>query len=60
MMNKNALIYFIYADFEEARLKLEKVHQMYNKFLSISDIDPTLVAIKVEKKNALNIYQFFF
>lgn len=43
-MCKNALIYFIFADFEEGRLKYEKVHQMYNKFLAIPDIDPTLVS----------------
>ena len=46
-MIKNALIYFIFADFEEGRLKYEKVHQMYNKFLSISDIDPTLVSFNL-------------
>jgi cleavage stimulation factor subunit 3 len=43
VMSRNALIYFTFADFEEGRLKYEKVHQMYNKFLSIPDIDPTLV-----------------
>lgn len=42
-MSRNALMYFAYADFEEGRLKYEKVHQIYNKFLSIQDIDPTLV-----------------
>lgn len=42
-MGRNALLYYAYADFEEGRLKYEKVHQMYNKFLSIPDVDPTLV-----------------
>ncbi|KAL7036048.1 hypothetical protein ACKWTF_008672 [Chironomus riparius] len=49
VMVKNALIYFIFADFEEGRLKYEKVHQMYNKFLSIPDIDPTLIYIQYMK-----------
>lgn len=40
---KNALLYFAYADFEEGRLKYEKVHQIYNKLIAINDIDPTLV-----------------
>lgn len=40
---RNALLYFAYADFEEGRLKYDKVHQIYNKFTSIPDVDPTLV-----------------
>lgn len=40
---RNALLYFAYADFEEGRMKYDKVHQMYNKFISIPDVDPTLV-----------------
>jgi cleavage stimulation factor subunit 3 len=44
VMSRNALMYFTFTDFEEGRLKYEKVHQMYNKFLSIPDIDPTLVS----------------
>ncbi|XP_019553197.1 protein suppressor of forked [Aedes albopictus] len=49
VLSRNALLYFAYADFEEGRLKYEKVHQMYNKFLSISDIDPTLAYIQYMK-----------
>lgn len=45
MLSRNALLYFAYADFEEGRLKYDKVHQMYNKFLAINDIDPTLVRV---------------
>lgn len=41
---RNALLYFAYADFEEGRMKYDKVHQMYNKFISIPDVDPTLVS----------------
>lgn len=44
VLNKNALLYFAYADFEEGRMKYDKVHAMYNKLLSIPDIDPTLVS----------------
>lgn len=43
LLKKNMLLYFAYADFEEGRLKYEKVHQIYSKFLEITDIDPTLV-----------------
>lgn len=44
LLKKNTLLYFAYADFEEGRLKYEKVHQIYSKFLDITDIDPTLVS----------------
>lgn len=43
LLSKNMLLYFAYADYEEGRLKYEKVHQIYNKYLEIKDIDPTLV-----------------
>lgn len=43
VLSRNALLYFAYADFEEGRMKYDKVHQMYNKFISVQDIDPTLV-----------------
>lgn len=49
VLNKNALLYFAYADFEEGRMKYDKVHQMYNKFLSIPDIDPTLAYVQYMK-----------
>jgi len=41
------LLYFAYADFEEGRLKYDKVHQIYDRFLEIEDIDPTLVSFVV-------------
>lgn len=50
LLSKNMLLYFAYADYEEGRLKYEKVHQIYNKYLEIKDIDPTLV-IKIESVN---------
>lgn len=43
LLSKNMLLYFAYADYEEGRLKYEKVHQIYQKYLEISDADPTLV-----------------
>lgn len=49
VLSGNALLYFAYADFEEGRLKYDKVHQMYNKFLSIPDIDPTLAYVQYMK-----------
>lgn len=49
VLSRNALLYFAYADFEEGRLKYDKVHQMYNKYLSITDIDPTLAYIQYMK-----------
>lgn len=45
LLKKNMLLYFAYADFEEGRLKYEKVHQIYSRFLDIPDIDPTLVSV---------------
>uniref|UniRef100_A0A1I8PF42 Suppressor of forked domain-containing protein n=1 Tax=Stomoxys calcitrans TaxID=35570 RepID=A0A1I8PF42_STOCA len=49
VLNKNALLYFAYADFEEGRMKYDKVHAMYNKFLAIPDIDPTLAYVQYMK-----------
>lgn len=40
---KNMLLYFAYCDFEETRVKYEKVHSIYQKLLEAEDIDPTLV-----------------
>ncbi|XP_065364835.1 protein suppressor of forked [Calliphora vicina] len=49
VLNKNSLLYFAFADFEEGRMKYDKVHAMYNKFLSIPDIDPTLAYVQYMK-----------
>jgi len=38
----NGLLYYAYADYEEGRIKYDKAHQIYNKYLEQSDIDPTL------------------
>lgn len=42
------LLYFAYCDFEETRVKFEKVHSIYQRFLDIEDIDPTLVRKSTE------------
>ncbi|XP_050315851.1 protein suppressor of forked [Anthonomus grandis grandis] len=49
VLNRNMLLYFAYADYEEGRLKYEKVHQIYSKYLDIKDIDPTLAYIQYMK-----------
>ncbi|KAG5881074.1 hypothetical protein JTB14_020404 [Gonioctena quinquepunctata] len=49
LLSKNMLLYFAYADYEEGRLKYEKVHQIYTKYLEIKDIDPTLAYIQYMK-----------
>lgn len=59
---RNALLYFAYADFEEGRMKYDKVHQMYNKFISIPDVDPTLVSLLLHESSnvlQLNLILFF-
>lgn len=59
VLSRNALLYFAYADFEEGRMKYEKVHQMYNKFLEIPDIDPTLVSYSFIRGMTPSFYNFF-
>ncbi|OWK17900.1 CSTF3 [Cervus elaphus hippelaphus] len=49
LLKKNMLLYFAYADYEESRMKYEKVHSIYNRLLAIEDIDPTLVYIQYMK-----------
>nr|CAH7728622.1 unnamed protein product [Callosobruchus chinensis] len=49
LLSKNMLLYFAYADYEEGRVKYEKVHQVYTKYLEIKDIDPTLAYIQYMK-----------
>uniref|UniRef100_A0A8B9RI48 Cleavage stimulation factor, 3' pre-RNA, subunit 3 n=1 Tax=Astyanax mexicanus TaxID=7994 RepID=A0A8B9RI48_ASTMX len=45
LLKKNMLLYFSFADYEESRMKYEKVHSIYNRLLAIEDIDPTLVRL---------------
>lgn len=49
LLSKNMLLYFAYADYEEGRLKYDKVHQIYHKYLDIKDIDPTLAYVQYMK-----------
>ncbi|XP_072164826.1 cleavage stimulation factor subunit 3-like [Diadema setosum] len=49
LMKKNFLIYFAYADFEEGRMKYEKVHNIYTRLLGHEDINPTLVYVQYMK-----------
>lgn len=49
LLRKNTLLYFAFADFEESRMKHDKVHQIYNKFIEIPDIDPTLAYVQYMK-----------
>lgn len=48
-MKSNMLIYFAYADFEEGRMKYEKVHNIFKRLLAIKDLDPTLAYIQYMK-----------
>jgi len=65
LMKKNMLIYFAYADFEEGRMKFEKVHQIYKKLVEVEDIKPTLAYIQYMKfarraegiKSARNVFK---
>lgn len=43
LMKSNMLLFFAYADFEEGRMKYEKVHTIYKRLLAMQDVDPTLV-----------------
>ncbi|CAH1799459.1 unnamed protein product [Owenia fusiformis] len=49
LMKSNMLLFFAYADFEEGRMKYEKVHSIYKKALGSQDLDPTLVYIQYMK-----------
>ncbi|XP_071113458.1 cleavage stimulation factor subunit 3-like [Haliotis cracherodii] len=49
LMKKNMLLYFAYADFEEGRMKYDKVHNIYKKMIAIEDVDPTLAYIQYMK-----------
>merc|ERR1712226_1193174 len=49
LMKYNHLMYFAYADYEESRMKVPKVHQIYERALGVEDLDPTLVYIQFMK-----------
>nr|CAG4640671.1 EOG090X026K [Eulimnadia texana] len=41
-LQHNPLLYFAYSDFEESRMKYDKVHQIYSALLEQADVDSTL------------------
>ncbi|KAI6649345.1 Cleavage stimulation factor subunit 3 [Oopsacas minuta] len=43
------LLYFAYSDYEEGRMKYEKVHKIYEKGLENEELDPTLIYIQYMK-----------
>ncbi|KAG1686688.1 Cleavage stimulation factor subunit 3 [Nymphon striatum] len=49
LLKTNMLLYFAYSDFEEGRMKFEKTHQIYHKFLELKTVDPTLAYIQYMK-----------
>ncbi|XP_067035350.1 cleavage stimulation factor subunit 3-like [Acropora muricata] len=49
LMKHNMLLYFAYADFEEGRMKFQKAKEIYEKYLALENIDPTLVYIQYMK-----------
>ena len=40
---KNLILYLAFADFEEQQMRNANAHEIYKKFLSQEDVDPTLV-----------------
>jgi len=65
VLNKCTLLYFTYADFEEQNMKFEKVHKIYQDFLDVPNIDPTLCYVQYMKfcrraegiKSARNVFK---
>merc|ERR1719445_978914 len=49
VLNKCSLLYFTFADFEESNMNFERVHKIYEDFLTVQDIDPTLCYIQYMK-----------
>ncbi|CDW55381.1 protein suppressor of forked [Trichuris trichiura] len=48
-MSKTLLIYCLYAEFEESCNRLANVHAIYRRFISRSDVDPSLAYIHYMK-----------
>ncbi|KAL1140992.1 hypothetical protein AAG570_000918, partial [Ranatra chinensis] len=65
VLRNSMLLHFAYADFEEGRLKYDKVHQIYQRFLELPEIDPTLTYVQYMKfarraegiKSARNVFK---
>ncbi|XP_047476364.1 protein suppressor of forked-like isoform X2 [Penaeus chinensis] len=48
-LRRNQLLYFAYADFEESRLRYQEVHKIYQRYIEMEDIDPTLAYLQYMK-----------
>lgn len=48
-LRKNQLLFFAYADFEESRLHYQEVHKIYQRYINMPDVDPTLGYIQYMK-----------
>ncbi|XP_074649592.1 cleavage stimulation factor subunit 3-like [Tubulanus polymorphus] len=65
LLKENVLLYFAFADFEESRMKYEKVHGIYKKLIGIETVDPTLPYVQYMKfarraegiKSARNVFK---
>jgi len=65
VLNRCPLLYFTYADFEEGNMNFEKVHKIYQDFLAVLEIDPTLGYVQYMKfcrraegiKSARNVFK---
>lgn len=57
-LKDSMLLYFAYADFEEGRVKYDRVHQIYQRFLELDNIDPTLVSLF--NQNFTSVYFLIF
>merc|ERR1719500_2538076 len=49
VMKKCALLYFTFADFEEQNMNFEKVHKIYQDYLEVQPVDPTLAYVQYMK-----------
>ncbi|XP_059095388.1 cleavage stimulation factor subunit 3-like isoform X2 [Tigriopus californicus] len=49
VLKNSLLLHFAYADFEEQQMRFEKVNQIYQSYLEIKEIDPTLCYIQYMK-----------
>jgi len=49
VMRKCALLYFTFADFEEQNMNFEKVHKIYQDYLEVQPVDPTLAYVQYMK-----------
>ena len=44
ILSKSMLLHFAQADFEEQQMRMEKAKAIYQKYLEIEEVDPTLVS----------------